>query len=294
MKFITTTDSLSGEEIKLAYSDYGSGRPVVLIHGWPLSREMWEYQLQDLVDAGFRVIKYDRRGFGQSSKPWDGYDYDSLAGDLNTLMEQLDLHDATIVGFSMGGGEAVRYLSLYGAKRVNRIALISAVTPYLAKTDSNPDGVDQSVFKEIMEQMKNDRISFLDSFGKQFFGVNLISHPVSAPLLEYYRMLASLASGRATQQCALSFAQTDFRDDVSAVDIPVLIIHGDSDKTVPIEASGARTASMIPNAEYKVYEGAPHGLFYTHRGQLNRDLIQFISGALPVEHTKIGEQAGLI
>ncbi|MBA4166958.1 MAG: alpha/beta hydrolase [Chitinophagaceae bacterium] len=294
MKFITTTDTQSGEEIRLAYSDYGSGRPVVLIHGWPLSREMWEYQLEDLVDAGFRVIKYDRRGFGKSSKPWDGYDYDSLAADLNAVMEQLDLSDATLVGFSMGGGEAVRYLTRYGTSRVSRIALVSAVTPYLGKTDDNPDGVDQNIFKQIMEQLSEDRINFLDSFGKMFFGVNLISHPVSTPLLEYYRMLGSLASGRATQQCAISFFQTDFRNDVSAIKIPALIIHGDSDKTVPIEASGERTAKMLPDAQYKVYEGAPHGLFYTHRGQLNRDLIEFISGALPMEQTAAGAKAGLI
>lgn len=294
MKFITTTDSQSGEEIKLAYSDYGSGRPVVLIHGWPLSREMWEYQLGDLVEAGFRVVKYDRRGFGKSSKPWDGYDYDSLAADLHALIEQLDLMDATLVGFSMGGGEVVRYLSRYGSRRVSRIALISSVTPFLGKTSDNPDGVDQSIFEDMMKQMKEDRIKFLDDFGRTFFGVNLISHPVSTPLLEYYRMLCSLASARATQQCAISFAETDFRDDVAAIDIPTLIIHGDSDKTVPIEASGARTAAMLPNAQYAVYEGAPHGLFYTHRGELNRDLIQFISGALPMRHTVTGQQAGLI
>jgi non-heme chloroperoxidase len=281
MKFITSTSTQTGEEIKLAYSDYGTGRPVVLIHGWPLSREMWEYQLDDLVSAGFRVIKYDRRGFGKSSKPWDGYDYDSLAEDLNAVMEELDLQDATLVGFSMGGGEVVRYLSRYGQKRVSRIALISAVTPFLLKTNDNPDGVDSSVFEGMMKEMKDDRIGFLDGFGKAFFGVSMISHPVSTPLLEYYRMLASLATARSTQQCAIAFSSTDFRKDVSAITVPTLIIHGDDDKTVPIEVSGNRTAAMLPNSRYIVYEGAPHGLFYTHRGQLNRDLIQFISGSMP-------------
>lgn len=281
MNFITSTNSPTGEEIKLAYSDYGSGRPVVLIHGWPLSREMWEYQLEDLVNAGFRVIKYDRRGFGKSSKPWDGYDYDSLAGDLNAVMEQLDLQDATLVGFSMGGGEVVRYLSRYGQKRVSRIVLISAVTPFLLKTNDNPQGVDSSVFEGLMKEMKDDRLGFLDGFGKTFFGVNMISHPVSAPLLDYYRMLASFASARSTQQCAIAFSETDFRKDVAAIMVPVLIIHGDADKTVPIEVSSDRTSAMLPNSQYLVYEGAPHGLFYTHRGQLNRDLIQFISGSLP-------------
>lgn len=275
MNYITTKDASTGEEINISYKDYGKGRPVVLIHGWPLSKDMWEYQLNDLVNAGLRVIKYDRRGFGKSSKPWDGYDYDTLTEDLNAVIEQLDLHDAILVGFSMGGGEAVRYLNRYGTDRVSRLVLISSVTPYLAKTNDNPDGVDQSSFAEMMDNMKEDRIGFLDTFGKQFFGVNLLSHPVSAPLLDYYRMLAAVASPRATQQCALSFANTDFRNDVSAVSIPTLIIHGDSDKTVPIEASSERTAKMIFNSRYLVYEGAPHGLFYTHKERLNEDLISF-------------------
>jgi pimeloyl-ACP methyl ester carboxylesterase len=285
MKYITTTDLKTGEEIRLAYSDYGQGRPVVLLHGWPLSREMWEYQLSDMVTAGFRVVKYDRRGFGNSSKPWDGYDYDTLASDLNEVMEQLDLRDATLVGFSMGGGEVVRYLSLYGDKRVSRIALVSAVTPYLLKTSDNPEGVDKSVFEDMMEKMQDDRIAFLDDFGRKFFSVTMMSHPVSAPLLEYYRMLASLATARSTQQCAIAFSTTDFRNDIPNIKVPTLIIHGDDDKTVPLEVSSARLAKMMPNAEYKVYERAPHGLFYTHRGTLNRDLIQFISDALPLEHT---------
>jgi pimeloyl-ACP methyl ester carboxylesterase len=294
MKFINTIDTKSGEEIKLAYSDYGSGRPVVLIHGWPLSREMWEYQLNDLVNAGFHVIKYDRRGFGKSSKPWNGYDYDSLASDLHAIMEQLDLHDATLVGFSMGGGEVVRYLSNYGDQRVSQIVLIAAVTPFMLKTADNPDGIDQSVFDGMMEKIKEDRIGFLDTFGKQFFGVNIVSHPVSAPLLEYYRMLGSLASARATQQCAISFSSTDFRNDIASVKVPALIIHGDADKTVPIEMSGDKTAILLPNAQYHVYEDAPHGLFYTHRERLNLDLIQFLTGALPLEQTQVAAAIGIL
>jgi len=279
MHFLTTTDTKTGEEIKLAYSDYGKGKPVVLIHGWPLSREMWEYQLNDLVEGGSRVIKYDRRGFGKSSKPWDGYDYDSLAADLHALMEGLDLTEATLIGFSMGGGEVARYLNQYGDERVARVVLISSVLPYLLKTRDNPDGVDESVFKEMMEQMKEDRIDFLDSFGKQFFGVSLISHPVSTPFLEYNRMLASLATARSTQQCANSFARTDFRNDLKAIKVPTLIIHGSADKTVPIKSSSERTVSLIPGSQYLVYDGAPHGLYYTHRKQLNRDLINFINGS---------------
>jgi pimeloyl-ACP methyl ester carboxylesterase len=279
MKSIKKTDTRTGEEIQIAYTDFGQGRPVVLIHGWPLSKEMWEYQLDDLIKAGLRVITYDRRGFGHSAKPWANYDYDSLTEDLNDLVEQLDLRDAVLVGFSMGGGEAVRYVSRYGRERVSKLVLISSVTPYLGKTPDNPEGVDQSILEEMLDNLKKDRIGFLDNFGKQFFGVNLISHPVSTPLLDYYRMLASVASPKATEQCAIAFTQTDFRADVQAVNLPTLIIHGDADKTVPIKASSARTAALVPGSEYLVYEGAPHGLFYTHKEKLNQDLIRFITAA---------------
>lgn len=282
MEYIKRTDPQSGEEIRLSYKDYGEGTPVVLIHGWPLSKEMWEYQLEDLVEAGLRVIKYDRRGFGKSSKPWNGYDYDSFTDDLHAIMEELDLKNAVLVGFSMGGGEAVKYLSRYGSDRVSKLVLISSVLPYLGKTDDNPDGVPQDVFDEMMTKMKDDRINFLDEFGKTFYGVNLISHPVSGPLLSYYRQLASVAAPRATQQAAIAFAGTDFRQDVQAVNVPTLIIHGSADKTVPIEASSDRTADMLPNAQYLVYEGAPHGLFYTHKDQLNQDLISFIKSGKQV------------
>jgi non-heme chloroperoxidase len=277
MKFITTKDANTGEEIKLSYCDYGRGNPVVLIHGWPLSKEMWEYQLGDLINAGLRVIKYDRRGFGKSSKPWDGYDYDTFADDLKAVMDELNLRNATLVGFSMGGGEVVRYLNRYGTDRVSKIVLISAVTPYMVKTNDNPDGVDEAVFADMMEQMKADRINFLDEFGKKFFGVTLVNKPVSTPLLEYYRMLASFASARSTQQAAIAFAQTDFRRDVEAVSVPTLIIHGDGDKTVPIKNSSDRTSEMIKGSQYLVYDGAPHGLFYTDRERLNMDLINFIT-----------------
>jgi pimeloyl-ACP methyl ester carboxylesterase len=277
MKFITTKDANTGEEIKLSYCDYGRGNPVVLIHGWPLSKEMWEYQLGDLINAGLRVIKYDRRGFGKSSKPWDGYDYDTFADDLKAVMDELNLRNATLVGFSMGGGEVVRYLNRYGTDRVSKIVLISAVTPYMVKTNDNPDGVDESVFADMMEQMKDDRINFLDEFGKKFFGVTLVNKPVSTPLLEYYRMLASFASARSTQQAAIAFAQTDFRRDVEAVSVPTLIIHGDGDKTVPIKNSSDRTSEMIKGSQYLVYDSAPHGLFYTDRERLNMDLINFIT-----------------
>jgi pimeloyl-ACP methyl ester carboxylesterase len=280
MKNVTIKDTITGDDFQLSYKDYGQGRPVVLIHGWPLSKDMWEYQIDDLVNAGLRVIKYDRRGFGKSGKPWNGYDYDTLTEDLHALLEELDLRDAVLVGFSMGGGEAARYISRYGTDRVSKLVLVSSVLPYLGKTSDNQDGVDQSVFAEMLEQIKEDRIAFLDDFGKKFFGVTLLNKPVSAPLLEYYRSLAAVALPRATVQCALAFANTDFRHDVENINVLTLIIHGSSDETVPINASSDRTARMIPDAVYKVYDGAPHGLFYTHRQQLNQDLIEFCQAGI--------------
>lgn len=278
MKLIQFNDNKSGEEINIAYSDYGKGQPVVLIHGWPLSREMWEYQIGDIVNGGYRVIKYDRRGFGKSSKPWLGYDYDTLADDLNQLMVQLDLHDAVLVGFSMGGGEVARYLGKYGKERVRRIVLVSSIVPYLLKTETNPDGVDEKVFEEMIEGVKADRIGYIDEFGKKFFGVGFLNKPVSTPLLQYYTQLASHAAQHSTVECIKSFSRTDFRNDLVKISVPTLIIHGDSDKIVPYEVSSKRTAEMLPEAEVVVYAGAPHGLFYTHRDIFNTDLLNFFAG----------------
>ncbi len=276
MKFIETTNATNRETVKLAYEDYGDGKPVVLIHGWPLSKEMWEYQEDALVGAGLRVITYDRRGFGKSDKPWSGYDYNTLTDDLRAVIETLDLQDVTLVGFSMGGGEVARYFTRYNGERVSKAILISSVLPYMPKTNDNPDGVAQEQMAEMLEGVKKDRIGFLDSFGKTFFGVNMLSHPISTPLLEYYRMLASLASPKATKECMNSFGSTDFREDAKAINVSTLIIHGDSDKIVPIEGSSRRTAELIPNSKYVVYRGAPHGLWYTEKDRLSMDIISFI------------------
>ncbi len=192
MNYIETNNDASGNPVKINYNDYGTGKPIILIHGWPLSGDMWEYQINDLVNSGHRVITYDRRGFGKSSQPWDGYDYDTLTDDLKALIDQLNLEDITLIGFSMGGGEVVRYFSRYGGERVSRVVLISSVTPYMLKTDSNPDGVPQEMFDEMTNKMQEDRIGFLDEFGKTFFGVSMLSKPLSTPLLEYYRMLCSV------------------------------------------------------------------------------------------------------
>lgn len=285
MSYIKAGIDSSGQPVNLFYQDWGQGNPVVFIHGWPLSHEMWEYQMTELPHYGLRCIAYDRRGFGKSSKPWDGYDYDTLADDLKYVLDELELEDVTLVGFSMGGGEIARYFSRHGGARVAKTVLVSAVTPYLLKTDSNPDGVAKSVFDEILENLKKDRPGFLSDFGKQFYGVNLVSHPVSQEFLDWSQMLASLASPRATLQCAHAFAETDFRADMAHIHVPTLVIHGDSDKTVPIESAGERSAKLIPHSHYKVYSGAPHGLFYTDRDQLNQDLRAFIAEEVHVTKT---------
>jgi non-heme chloroperoxidase len=286
MKFIEVKNSKAEETVKLSYCDYGKGKPVVLIHGWPLSKEMWEYQVEALVDAGMRVVKYDRRGFGKSDKPWGDYSYDTLAADLNAVMEQLDLSDATLVGFSMGGGEVARYLSKYGSSRVSKAVLVSSILPFMGKTNDNEDGIPAEKAHEMMAQLSRDRIAFLDDFGKQFFGVSMFTHPVSTPLLDYYRALASVASPKATKECMIAFGSTDLREDTKKIDVPTLIIHGNSDKTVPIEISSNKASKLIENNQYLVYDGAPHGLFYTHRERLNNDLIEFITTGIVKNDTE--------
>lgn len=285
MSYIKAGTDAQGNDVKLFYTDLGMGKPVVLIHGWPLSHEMWDYQMAELPKNNLRVIAYDRRGFGKSSQPWSGYDYDTLADDLKAVLDELDLHNVTLVGFSMGGGEVARYMSRHGGARVSKVAFVSAVTPFLLKTDDNPDGVDQSVFDGMLEGIKKDRADFLQTFGKQFYGVNLISHPVSQAHLDGDFFRAYVASPKATIDCATAFATTDFRHDLTQIHVPALIIHGDADKTVPIESSGERTADALPNAQYTVYDGAPHGLFFTEKDRLTQDLLSFIQEGVSVNQS---------
>jgi non-heme chloroperoxidase len=276
MPYIKTSDNRYSEPVSLFYEDYGQGQPVVFIHGWPLDHQMWEYQLTDLPSQGLRCIAYDRRGFGKSSKPYDGYNYDTFADDLKAVLDELDLQNVTLVGFSMGAGEVARYMSRYNGARVAKVVLASGVTPFLVKTDDNPDGVDRSTFDDMVDKLKTDRADFLQTFGKQFYGVGLLSKPVSQAMLDGDFMRAYLASPKATIDCARAFSETDFRADVQSINVPALIIHGDSDKTVPIESSGEQTANLMMNATYKIYDGAPHGLFYTDRDRFNQDILDFV------------------
>lgn len=280
MPFVLNTSvGLTGpsEDVQIYYQEVGQGKPVVLIHGWPLNLEMWEYQFNELPKHNIKVVAYDRRGFGKSSKPWETYSYDAFAEDLNTLLETLDLTDVTLVGFSMGGGEVARYLSKYNANgRVTKAAFISAVTPFLLKTDDNPGGIPQEVFNGIQQQLEDDRAKFLTGFSKQFYGVHLFSNPVSEERLQQDAVLALQAAGYATIKAMKAWSTTDFRTDLDTITIPTLVIHGKADETVPIDVSAEETVKRIPQAEYIVYDDAPHGLVYTHKDKFNEDIIRFI------------------
>lgn len=266
-------------EIRLYYEDWGSGPPVVFIHGWPLSHEMWEYQLNTLPAQGVRCIAYDRRGFGQSDKPYAGYDYDTLARDLHALLEKLDLRGVTLVGYSMGGGEVVRYLRRHGnAGRINKAVLVSSVVPYMLQTDDNPKGLPRAQFDGFIAKLEEDRPAFLEDFGKLFYGVGVLKKPVSQALLDWTQQLALRASPIATRACVRAFSETDFRPDLAALNVPTLVVHGDADKVVPIGVTSQQVKERVPRVQLEVYEGAPHATFYAERERLNRDLIAFVHG----------------
>jgi len=271
MPFVETRDGTN-----LFYKDWGSGPPLVFIHGWPVNADMWEYQMPYLASQGLRTVAYDRRGFGRSDQPWTGYDYDTFADDLASLLDHLGLQQVTLVGFSMGGGEIARYLTRHGTGRVAKAVLVAAVTPFLLKTPDNDGGAPVSVFDGMVAGLNKDRPNFLAGFGKSFFGVSALSHNVSSETLQWQHNLAMMASPKATIDCVRAFSETDFRRDMEAFTVPTLIIHGDADQTVPIAASGEVTARMIPGARREVYSGAPHGLFVTHKDRLNTDLLEFI------------------
>lgn len=271
------TDGTTSTPVELHYEDYGSGKPVVLIHGWPLSGRSWENQVPALIDAGYRVITYDRRGFGQSSQPWNGYDYDTLTADVEALLKHLDLREVTLVGFSMGGGEVVRYLGTYGPERIAKAVLAAAVPPYLYKSEDNPaGGLDDATIAEFQGGVTSDRLAFLDSFATGFFssGQDL---KVSEAQRQYAMDIAAFASPKGTLDCIAAFGRTDFRGDLNAVTVPTLVIHGDSDAIVPFEVSGKRSAELIKNAELHVVKGGPHAINASHVEEFNRVLLAFLA-----------------
>lgn len=260
----------------LYYYDWGTGAPVVLIHGWPLSSASWEYQARVLADSGFRVIAYDRRGFGRSDWASKGYEYDTLASDLNDLMEGLNLTGVTLVGFSMGGGEVARYIGRYGESRVGKAVYISAVTPYMLKTDDNPDGADKKVFDQIVEGLQKDRFDFLQSFSKKFYGNSALSHKVSEAQIEFFQAMAMSASPDATIKLVRAFSETDFRSDLTKSTVPTLVIYGSKDETVPSAVAGERMKGLVANSESIEYDGEAHGLTNSAPDRLNSELITFL------------------
>lgn len=271
MPRIETKDGTS-----LYVKDWGTGKPVVLIHGWPLNADMWEHQARALAEAGHRVVSYDRRGFGRSDQPLGGYDYDTLSDDLAVVIEASGLRDAALVGFSMGGGEVARYMSRHGGRGVDRVAFVASVVPGMERGPDNPKGVPGGQFDTIKDGLTKDRPEFLRDFARTFYGVGTFRSPVSQGVLDWSWGMAMQASPIATTACVDAFGRTDFSADIAAIGCPALIVHGTDDQTVPAAATGERLAAMLPDAVLKLYDGAPHGLPVTHADELNRDLLAFL------------------
>jgi pimeloyl-ACP methyl ester carboxylesterase len=266
--FIETNDRTT-----LFHKDWGTGRPVLFVHGWALNSDMWQYQMIHLAGQGFRCVAYDRRGHGRSSDPGRGYDYDTLADDLASVMERLNLRDAVLVGHSMGAGEVVRYLTRHGAKRVSRALLVAPALPFILKTADNPDGVDKEVLDTVRGRFCTDFPKWLADNAPPFF------LPETSPeMVQWGVRMALQTSLKALVDSNHADTETDFRAEMRRIATPTLIIHGDSDHSAPLDFTGRRAAKLIPVSELKVYEGAPHGLFITHMDRLNRDLLEFVKG----------------
>jgi non-heme chloroperoxidase len=275
MTFVSVGQENSAS-IDLYYEDHGSGQPVVLIHGYPLDGNSWEKQSRALLDAGYRVITYDRRGFGQSSRPTSGYDCDTFASDLNALLGTLDLQDAVLVGFSMGSGEVARYLGTYGSGRVAKAVFLASLGPFLLQADDNPDGVPQAVFDEIVANTVADRFAWFEGFLPDFYNLdeNRGSRMSDAAVRGSWNVATS-ASGFAVSAVVPTWL-TDFRADIPKIDVPALILHGTADRILPIDSTGRPLSKLLPDAEYVEIEGAPHGLLWTHAEEVNEALLAFL------------------
>jgi non-heme chloroperoxidase len=265
-------------DVELYYEDHGLGKPVVLIHGYPLSGASWEKQVSVLLNAGYRVITYDRRGFGKSSQPTTGYNYDTFAADLHKLITQLKLRDIALVGFSMGGGEVARYLGKYGSKGVSRAVIISGVPPYLVKAADNPEGVEASAFAGIEQAVIGDRFAFFSGFFENFYNTDqLLGKRVSEQAVQASWNIAANSSATASLACVSSWLE-DFRSDLTRIDVPTLVIHGDADRILPITSTGLRTAKLIKGARLVVVKGGPHCVTWTNAEEVNAELLSFLGG----------------
>jgi pimeloyl-ACP methyl ester carboxylesterase len=267
-QFIATRDGAS-----LFYKDWGKGEPVLFVHSWALNSDMWQYQMIHLAGQGLRCVAYDTRGHGRSSDPGQGYDYDTLAEDLGAVIDQLNLRGVTLVGHSMGGGEVIRYLSRHGAGRIARVVLASPSLPFILKTADNPEGVDRSVFDHLRATWSKDFPKWLADNARPFF-----TPETSPEMIQWGVRMCLQASLKALLDCNRADAETDFRAELTKITVPTLIIHGDKDVSTPLELTGRKTARLIPGSQLKVYEGAPHGLMFTHMDRFNRDLLTFIKG----------------
>jgi non-heme chloroperoxidase len=272
-------DKENSADIQLYYEDHGSGDPVVLIHGYPLSGASWEKQVPALLAAGHRVITYDRRGFGKSSQPTTGYNYDTFAEDLRKLVTHLKLRDFSLVGFSMGGGEVARYIGKYGSKGVSKAVIIGGVPPYLLKTPDNPEGVDGSVFEGIQKAVAADRYAFFTEFFKNFYNTDVfLGKRISEQAVQAGWNVAASASATASFACVPTWHE-DFRNDLARIDVPTLVIHGDGDRIVPIAAAGRRTAKLVKGARLSIIKDGPHAVSWTHADEVNAELVSFLGKA---------------
>jgi non-heme chloroperoxidase len=275
MPYVNVGEENSGR-IQLYYEDHGSGKPVVLIHGFPLSSTSWEKQIPVLMESGYRVITYDRRGFGDSSRPVSGYDYNTFAADLNRLMVALDLHEVALVGFSMGTGEIARYLGTYGCERVRKAAFVSSIAPFLLRAPDNPTGLEASVFDDMIAMIMQDRPAFLSSFLVDFYNVDVFGGVrISDEVVRYSWNVAVTASATGTLDCIPAWL-TDFRYDVATIDLPALVVHGSADRIMPIESTAIPLHASLKRSELVILDGAPHGLLWTHGDEVNAALVDFL------------------
>jgi non-heme chloroperoxidase len=278
---LLTVGTENSAPIDIHYEDHGSGQPIVLIHGYPLNGNSWERQERELLAASYRVITYDRRGFGRSSQPTVGYDYDTFAADLNTLLEHLDLTDIVLAGFSMGTGEVTRYLGTYGSARVRKAALLGTIPPFLLKRDDNPEGVDGEVFEGIKAAIVDDRYAYFQDFLNNFYNVDVLGGSrISDRAWQASFNVAAGASPFATYACVDTWL-TDFRDDLPKIDVPVLVLHGTADRILPFEATAARLPALIADCKLVAVEGGPHNIGWTHPEEVNRALLEFVGANVP-------------
>lgn len=276
MPYINKTTAQEKDNVSLYYEDHGSGKPVILIHGWPLSSSMWEYQVPVLIDAGYRVITYDRRGFGRSSQPYSGYNYHTMAEDLKDIIQKLDLKNVSLVGFSMGGGELAQYIDTHGNDRISKLVFMSSIAPFMLQTDDNEDGVPDEVFQDMEKNVKTDRAGFLKGFGRGFVNYDDNQDRVSEGQLDYNFQIAVQASAKGTLDCIHAFGRTDLREACKKIKVPTLFMHGDADEIVPLEKSSKKGHELVEDSKLEVINGAPHGMYVTHTDEVNKVLLDFL------------------